>query len=87
MSKPSAIRTKASLIVCGVFLEEIWSRRVALEAVWQSLYLLSTVFLARKISSERTGNLPFFCGASGSYSAEFAGEVQYLVRFKAVAER
>jgi hypothetical protein len=53
-SSPPAIREKASLMESVVFVAAMCRLRVAFEAVWHNLYLLSTVSLARKISSERT---------------------------------
>ena len=66
-SSPPAIREKASLMVSVVFFAAMWRRRVAFEAVWHSLYLLSTVSLARKMSSERTLVLTFFCGVQTKF--------------------
>ena len=52
-SVPEAIFAKALLMVWFMSLDAICSRRAALDTVWQSLYLLSMVSLARKMTSER----------------------------------
>jgi hypothetical protein len=52
-SDPAAILTKALLMDSCVSLHATWSRRVALAAVWQSLYLFATFSAARKMISER----------------------------------
>jgi hypothetical protein len=53
-----------------------WSRRVALDTVWQSLYLLQMVSVARKMTSERMEYSWFLYGEPERKSSEFAGLVQ-----------
>jgi hypothetical protein len=50
---PLAIFSMALLIVSCVLRGEMWRTRVALDTVWQRLYLFSIINLARKMASER----------------------------------
>jgi hypothetical protein len=50
---PLAMLAKALLIVSCVLRGETWRTRVALDTVWQRLYLFSIISLARKMASER----------------------------------
>lgn len=58
-----AIRESASLMVSVALFVAICSERVDFAVVWHSLYLLSIVFRARKIRSERKGDSMVSCGA------------------------
>jgi hypothetical protein len=69
-SDPAAIPTKALLMDSCVSLHATWSRRVALAAVWQSLYLFATLSAARKMISER-----IYCSRSLRRSDRPASEV------------
>ncbi len=76
-SGPSAILANALLIVSCVLREATWSRRVAFDAVWQSLYLFTIFSSARKIMSERT-QISCSLRRLRKSSSEFAGEYPLL---------
>jgi hypothetical protein len=76
-SEPAAILVKALLIVWFMSPDATWSLRVALDTVWQSLYLFEMVSLARKMTSERMVDSRFFTAYQTRGSSECAGELQF----------